>query len=104
LEIQFWMLRHELRQHRNEMDPGECDSGADSQSSLETCSRPARCELGLGRFFKRPPGALEIAKPGFGGRSSSRRARQQIYSKIFLQLRDRFRDSWLSYSKLSGRS
>ena len=34
--------------------------------------RPApgstRGELGLGRFFKRPPGALEIAKPGFGGR------------------------------------
>jgi hypothetical protein len=40
------------------MDPCERDGGADAQSPFETCSRVARGELGLGRFFKRPPGAL----------------------------------------------
>jgi hypothetical protein len=49
------------------MDPRERDGSADAQSSFETCSRSARGEFGLGRFFKRPLGALEIAKSGLGG-------------------------------------
>src|SRR6201997_2030874 len=98
------MLRHELRQHRNEMDPCERDRGADAQSSFETCSRSARGELGLGRFLEGPPGAVEIAEARFGRRETAGRSGQELDAQIILKLGNRLRHGWLTHAKLSGRS